>query len=70
MIEDVCGVDLSTTARHSHGLIGAEKGLGFVRVAGFIVWFGPAYLCAIMLRANTGVDDSVVPYSFFSTKEE
>ncbi|KAK2810386.1 hypothetical protein FQN49_008542 [Arthroderma sp. PD_2] len=41
----------------------AEKILGFIWVGVFMVWASPMYIYPMMYRANTGLEDSVIPFS-------
>lgn len=48
----------------------AEKGLGFLWVAIFLTWSVPAYMYPMMWRANQGLNDSTIPFSFFGPGAE
>jgi hypothetical protein len=46
-----------------------EKAVGFIWVSAFLVWSSPSYLYAQMWRTNAGLNDSIIPYSFFDVEE-
>lgn len=57
----------SSTARITRT---AERSLGFLWVSIFLTWSVPAYMYPMMWRANQGLNDSTVPYSFFGLGAE
>jgi hypothetical protein len=42
-----------------------QRVLGYVWVAGFMVWSAPVYLYPMMWRVIMGENDSVIPFSIF-----
>jgi membrane protein DedA with SNARE-associated domain len=50
------------TQQHSR----LEKVIGYMWVVAFLVWSAPVYLYPTLYRANTGLNDSVVPVSLVS----
>jgi hypothetical protein len=47
-----------------------ERGCGYVWVSIYLTWTVPAYMYPIMWRANQGVNDSTIPFSFFGSSAE
>ncbi|KAF2691970.1 hypothetical protein K458DRAFT_482614 [Lentithecium fluviatile CBS 122367] len=47
-----------------------EKSIGYLWVSLFLIWSVPAYMYPIMWRANLGLNDSTVPFSFFESSAE
>jgi hypothetical protein len=46
------------------------KLLGFIWVSVFLTWSVPAYMYPMMWRANQGLQDSTIPFSFFGPEAE
>jgi hypothetical protein len=70
MLED-CAVRLYYHAPSSMRLSShLARLLGFVWVSVFLTWSVPAYLYPMMWRANQGLQDSTIPFSFFGTEAE
>jgi hypothetical protein len=44
--------------------------VGFIWVSVFLAWSVPAYIYPMMWRANKGLPDSTIPFSFFGPEAE